>query len=55
MKAIDRVMLAYRKAHKLTEREDSAIRAQLSIFIDELLAGRLLIPKKQIRTPSDSN
>lgn len=42
MKAIDRVMTAYGRTHRLTEAQTSLVRRELAIFIDELLAGKQL-------------
>jgi hypothetical protein len=44
--AIDRVMAAYRRSHKLTDLQANTIRTELSKFIDELLAERLPEPAK---------
>jgi hypothetical protein len=41
VKAIDRVMAAYRRAHELTEDQAQTIRDDLSKFIDDLIAGKL--------------
>lgn len=41
MKAIDRVMVAYGRTHRLTEAQTRLVRQELSAFIDELLAGKL--------------
>jgi len=46
VKAIDRVMAAYRRSHKLTDLQADTIRTELSKFIDELLAERLPEPAK---------
>jgi hypothetical protein len=40
MKAIDRVMRAYLNTRKLTDDEALRVRAELSKFIDELMAGK---------------
>jgi hypothetical protein len=37
--AVDRVMRAYELKHKLTEEQAKPIRAEVSKFIDELLAN----------------
>ncbi len=37
MKAIDRVMAAYTKTHKLTKKQTAFVRESLSEFVDELL------------------
>ena len=42
MKAIDRVMTAYGRTHRLTEAQTRLVRQELSAFIDELLAGKRL-------------
>ncbi|MBA2402495.1 MAG: hypothetical protein H0V72_28145 [Bradyrhizobium sp.] len=42
MKAIDRVMAAYSRTHQLTEEQARQVRQELSIFIEELLAGKNL-------------
>jgi hypothetical protein len=56
MKAIDRVMAAYARVHKLTDEQAAMARKELSRFIDQLLAGRMPgSPDNQTRTPSDSN
>ena len=39
MKAIDRVMAAYAKTHKLTDEQAEAVRTELSLFIEQLLDG----------------
>jgi hypothetical protein len=49
MKALDRVMAAYAKVHKLTDEQTDVIRNDLSSFITKLLDGR--IPEK----PEKSN
>jgi len=46
MKAIDRVMAAYHKAYKTTEDQTELVRAELSRFIEELLAGQRREPPK---------
>jgi hypothetical protein len=40
MKAIDRVMAAYAKVHKVTDEQTDLVRRELSSFIDQLLHGR---------------
>ena len=42
MKAIDRVMIAYTRTHRLTEAQAIMVRKELSAFIDELLAASKL-------------
>lgn len=42
MKAIDRVMAAYGRTHQLTEEQARLVRQELSVFIEELLAGKNL-------------
>jgi hypothetical protein len=42
MRAIDRVMAAYSRTHPLTEEQASLVRQELSVFIEELLAGKNL-------------
>jgi hypothetical protein len=42
MKTVDRVLRAYERKHKLTEDQARVIRAELSKFIEELLAGQQL-------------
>jgi hypothetical protein len=49
MRAIDRVMAAYAKVHKLTDEQADVVRQELSGFISKLLDGRL--PEK----PEKSN
>jgi hypothetical protein len=49
MKAIDRVMAAYAKVHKLTDEQADVVRRDLTSFITKLLDGRL--PEK----PEKSN
>jgi hypothetical protein len=49
MKAIDRVMAAYAKVHKLTDEQADIVRKDLTSFIAKLLDGRL--PEK----PEKSN
>jgi hypothetical protein len=39
VKAIDRVMAAYLKGHKLSDEQTDAVRKELSIFIDQFLEG----------------
>ena len=46
MKAIDRVMAAYHKAYKTTEDQTELVRAELSRFVEELLAGQRREPPK---------
>jgi hypothetical protein len=46
MKAIDRIMAAYRHTHTLTEEQAQSVRNDLSKFIDDLIAGRLPKPSK---------
>lgn len=41
MRAIERVMEAYRRTHNLTEEQAGMVREELSRFIDEMIAGRL--------------
>ncbi len=41
MKAVDRVMIAYCRPHRLTEAEAELLRKELSSFIDELLERKL--------------
>jgi hypothetical protein len=41
MKAIDRVMAAYAKTHKLTDEQSEAVRRELSLFIDQFLDGHM--------------
>jgi hypothetical protein len=45
MKAIDRVMTAYSRTHRLTEAQTRLVRQELSAFIDELLTGKKLDDK----------
>ena len=42
MRAIDRVMAAYSRTHPLTEEQARLVRQELSVFIEELLAGKNL-------------
>ena len=42
MKAIDRVMAAYIRTHQLTDEQAALVRQELTVFIDELLAGKKL-------------
>jgi len=42
MKAIDRVMAAYGRTHKLTEEQAKLVRQELSVFIEQLLEGKSL-------------
>jgi hypothetical protein len=37
MKAVDRIMAAYARTHKLTEAQADMVRKELSLFIDHLL------------------
>jgi hypothetical protein len=56
MKAIDRIMAAYAKTHKLTHEQANIVRKELSLFIDQLLCER--VPersKNQTTTLSNSN
>lgn len=46
MKAIDRVMAAYAKTHKLSDEQAETVRSELSRFIDQLLNARLSDPSK---------
>lgn len=46
MKAIDRVMAAYRRTYKLSEEQAELARIELSKFIDELLDGKMPRPPK---------
>lgn len=39
MRAIDRVMRAYLQTHRVTDAQAALVRAELSEFIDGLLAG----------------
>jgi hypothetical protein len=56
MKAIDRVMAAYAKVHKLTDEQAATARKELSRFIDQLLSGRMPgSSENQTKAPSDSN
>jgi hypothetical protein len=41
MKAIDRVMAAYAKSHKLIDEQTEAVRKELSLFIDQFLDGHM--------------
>ena len=41
MKAIDRVMAAYAKTHKLTDEQTEAVRKELSLFIDRIVDGKM--------------
>jgi hypothetical protein len=38
MKAIDRIMAAYTKVHKLTDEQADTVRKELSFFVTQLLA-----------------
>jgi hypothetical protein len=49
MNAVDRVMAAYAKVHKLTDEQADIVRKDLTGFINKLLDGRL--PEK----PRDPN
>ena len=42
MRAIDRVMAAYSRNHPMTEDQARLVRRELSVFIEELLAGKNL-------------
>jgi hypothetical protein len=56
MKAIDRVMAAYAKIHKLSDEQADMARKELSHFIDQLLHGPSPEgAKNQTRTPLDLN
>jgi hypothetical protein len=46
MKAIERVMAAYRPTYKVTEEQAETVRKELSKFIDELFSGRAPEPPK---------
>jgi TnpA family transposase len=41
MKAIDRVMAAYAKSHKLTDAQAEMVRRELSLFIDQFIDDRM--------------
>jgi hypothetical protein len=56
MRAVDRVMAAYARVHKLTDEQSDIVRQDLTSFIDKLLDGRL--PEKsenQNGLPRNSN
>jgi hypothetical protein len=41
MNAVDRVMAAYAKTHKLTDEQADIVRKELSLFIEQFLYERL--------------
>jgi hypothetical protein len=45
MNAIDRVMRAYSRKHRLTEQQASRVRLELSAFIEELILGEIVTPE----------
>jgi hypothetical protein len=53
MKAIDRVMAAYAKVHKVTDEQTEVVRGELSRFIDQLLYGRQPEGTENQRTPKE--
>jgi hypothetical protein len=56
MKAVDRIMAAYAKTHRLTHEQADIVRKELSLFVDQLLCERLPErSKNQTGTMSDSN
>jgi hypothetical protein len=55
MKAIDRVMAAYAKVHKVTDEQTELVRGELSRFIDQLLYGRQPEGAENQRTPKELN
>lgn len=55
MKAVDRVMAAYAKAHKLTDEQTTMVRKEISDFIDQFLHRLPESAANQTGKPPDCN